>query len=130
MTNPPAKYDAAGNAGIINIKAKKNKQQGFNGNFSANYGQGKYWKGNSSINLNYRTGKVNLFANGNASEWNGFQTLTIHRRFKESSTKETKAIFDQVSNMRNGSNYYNLKLGADFLREQENNIGNCDQWFH
>ena len=123
MTNPPAKYDAAGNAGIINIKAKKNKQQGFNGNFSANYGQGKYWKGNSSINLNYRTGKVNLFANGNASEWNGFQTLTIHRRFKESSTKETKAIFDQVSNMRNGSNYYNLKLGADFYVSKKTTLG-------
>src|SRR5678815_3511313 len=30
MTNPPAKFDAAGNAGIINIKTKKNKQQGYN----------------------------------------------------------------------------------------------------
>ena len=67
MTNPPAKYDAAGNAGVINIKAKKNKQQGFNGSFNANYGQGKYWKGNSGLNLNYKTGKVNLFANANVS---------------------------------------------------------------
>ena len=123
MTNPPAKYDAAGNAGIINIKAKKNRQEGFNGNFSDNYGQGKYWKGNSSINLNYRTGKVNLFANGNVSEWNGFQTLTIHRRFKEASSKETKAIFDQVSDMLNSSNYYNLKLGADFYVSKNTTLG-------
>ena len=123
MTNPPAKYDAAGNAGIINIKAKKNRQQGFNGNFSANYGQGKYWKGNSSLNLNYRTGKVNLFANGNISEWNGFQELTIHRRFKDDATKETKAIFDQVTNMLNSSNYYNLKLGADFYASKNTTLG-------
>ncbi len=40
MTNPPAKYDAAGNAGIINIKTKKNKIKGFNGNVSAGVGQG------------------------------------------------------------------------------------------
>lgn len=123
MTNPPAKYDAAGNAGIINIKAKKNKQQGFNGSFNANYGQGKYWKGNSSINLNYRTGKVNLFANANASEWNGFQTLTIHRLFKDEATKQPKAIFDQVSNMRNSSNYYSLKLGADFYLSKNTTLG-------
>lgn len=123
MTNPPAKYDAAGNAGVINIKAKKNKQQGFNGNFSANYGQGKYWKGSSSINVNYRTGKVNLFGSATGNEWNGFQTLKIHRRFKDDATKETKAIFDQVSNMRNGSNYYNLKLGADFYVSKNTTLG-------
>ena len=123
MTNPPAKYDAAGNAGIINIKAKKNKQQGFNGSFNANYGQGKYWKGNTGINLNYKTGKVNLFANANASEWNGFQTLTIHRRFKDEATQETKAIFDQVSDMLNSSNYYSLKLGADFYVSKNTTLG-------
>jgi iron complex outermembrane recepter protein len=32
MDNPPSKFDAAGNAGIINIKTKKNRQKGFNGN--------------------------------------------------------------------------------------------------
>lgn len=57
MTNPPAKYDAAGNSGIINIKTKKIKLQGFNGSVTAGYSQGKYWKTNNSINMNYRTGK-------------------------------------------------------------------------
>jgi outer membrane receptor for ferrienterochelin and colicin len=44
MTNPSAKYDAAGNSGIINIKTKKNKQKGFNGNVNLAYGQGVYPK--------------------------------------------------------------------------------------
>ena len=42
MTNPPAKYDASGNAGVINIKTKKNKTIGFNGTYNASVGQGVY----------------------------------------------------------------------------------------
>lgn len=123
MTNPSAKYDAAGNSGIINIKTKKNKQKGFNGNFTINYGQGRYWKGNSNINVNYRTGKVNLFANVGTSQWNGFQELKIHREYKNSDTKELAAIFDQVTNMRNTSNYHNVKLGADYYVSKKTTLG-------
>lgn len=61
MTNPPAKYDASGNAGIINIKTKKNKQKGFNGTATITGGQGRYPKANSSLVINYRTGKFNGF---------------------------------------------------------------------
>ena len=123
MTNPSAKYDAAGNSGIINIKSKKNKQKGFNGSLTANYGQGAYWKANTSINLNYRTGKFNFFANGGANYWNGFQTLTIHRKFRNASSKEIDAIFDQVSNMRSSSDYYNLKVGADYYLSTKTTLG-------
>ena len=41
MTNPPAKFDASGNAGVINIKTKKNKQFGYNGSVSLGYGYGR-----------------------------------------------------------------------------------------
>jgi iron complex outermembrane recepter protein len=61
MTNPSSKYDASGNSGVINIKTKKIKQKGFNGNIGLAYGQGIYSKTNNSINLNYRTGKLNLY---------------------------------------------------------------------
>ena len=44
MTNPPAKYEASGNAGIINIKTKKNRIKGFNGSFTIAPGQGIYPK--------------------------------------------------------------------------------------
>ena len=123
MTNPSSKYDAAGNSGIINIKSKKNKQKGFNGSATANYGQGVYLKANGSLNLNYRTGKFNLFANGGANEWNGFQKLTIHRKFRNPNTKQLDAIFDQVSKMRNSGNYYNLKVGADYYVSSKTTVG-------
>ncbi len=123
MTNPSAKYDAAGNSGIINIKTKKNKQKGFNGNLSLNYGQGRYWKSNNSLNMNYRTGKVNLFANASISQWNGFQKLTIHREFKNGETGQIEDIFDQTSNMRNENTYSSLKLGADFYVSKKTTLG-------
>src|ERR1043166_518994 len=73
MTNPPAKYDAAGNAGIINIKMKKNKQIGFNGNTTASYSQGKYVRTNESLNMNYRNSKMNAFMNYSFYKNNSFQ---------------------------------------------------------
>jgi hypothetical protein len=60
MPNPPAKYDAAGNAGIINIRLKRNQSKGFNGNFSLSYGQGRYMRTNNSLNLTYRVNKFNF----------------------------------------------------------------------
>jgi len=67
MTNPSAKYDAAGNSGIINIKTKKNKARGFNGSVNLTHTQGVYPKPSGNINLNYRSGKTNIFLNGGYS---------------------------------------------------------------
>ncbi len=63
IENPGAKYDASGNAGIINIKLKSNKLKGFNGSMNLSAGQGIYSKTGNSLNLNYRNGKVNWFLN-------------------------------------------------------------------
>ncbi len=123
VTNPSAKYDAAGNSGIINIKTKKNKQKGFNGNLSLNYGQGAYWKTNNSLNLNYRTGKFNFFANGGYSVWNSFQQLDINREFSDASSKEINAIFEQTSFMKNENKNYNIKLGADYFLSKKTTLG-------
>jgi len=62
MTNPPAKYDAAGSA-IINIRLKKNRKRGYAGNFVSSYSQGRTGRLNNVINMNYSARKINLFAN-------------------------------------------------------------------
>src|SRR5690349_16230746 len=63
MANPPARYEAAGNAGVINFKTKKNKVKGLNGNMAASLGKSRVWRTNESLSINYRTGNLNLFAN-------------------------------------------------------------------
>jgi hypothetical protein len=63
IDQPSARYDASGNAGIINIKTKKNRQRGFNGAITVAAGQGRYPKNNNSLQLNYHTGRINYFLN-------------------------------------------------------------------
>jgi hypothetical protein len=60
MTNPPARYDAAGTS-IINIRLKRNRIQGFTGDISTSYSQGVMGRSNDVINLNFNHKKVNLF---------------------------------------------------------------------
>lgn len=61
MSNPPAKYDAAGSAGIINIVTKQGTQQGFNGTVSAGFGYGVTPKEEASLSLNYGKPKSNIY---------------------------------------------------------------------
>lgn len=57
ISNPSARYDASGNAGIINIRLKKNKRYGTNGSVNMGLVQGVTPKGNGSVSLNYRDKK-------------------------------------------------------------------------
>jgi len=123
MTNPPAKYDAAGNAGVINIRTKKNKALGFNGSVSANYGQGVYAKTNESINLNYRIKKFNFFANYNYNLWTGFNDLYLNRSFFTQGTKEIQTIFEQNSFMKNVYPSHSIKAGVDFYATKRTTLG-------
>ncbi len=123
MTNPPAKYDAAGNAGVINIKTKKNKQFGYNGSITSGYTQGRYARFNESLSFNYRNQKVNFFSTLNYNRNHRSEELYITRNFRESATKEIKSIFDQKSSMENQRHYYNAKIGADFFVSKKTTLG-------
>jgi len=81
ISNPGARYDAAGSAGIINIRTKKDKRFGMNGTASINYGQGKYPKYGAGISLNYRNKKVNVYGNYNYAYRYWFNHLKLDRRF-------------------------------------------------
>lgn len=123
MTNPSAKFDAAGNAGIINIKSKKNRQKGLNGIATSGYSQGIRPRFNNTLNLNYRTGKINLFANANYNHNNNAQRLDILRNYSDAGTKTLRAIFEQTSHLHHQSDNSSLKIGADYFANKTTTLG-------
>src|SRR5882724_5751267 len=124
MTNPSAKYDAAGNSGIINLKTKKNKTKGFNGNLSLNQTQGVYPKPSGSLNLNYRNGKTNFFLNGGYSKWEGYQILDITRKYLDpGAAKTVNSIFTQRTQMKFDNPGFNIKFGMDYYLTDKTTIG-------
>lgn len=123
MTNPPAKYDAAGNAGIINIKTKKNKQFGYNGSATIGYGQWYYPKFNESFNFNYRKNKVNLFTNLGHNYGENVGKMDIERNFVDRNTKVLLSSFNQHTRRYSSSNTYNGKIGADYFAGKNTTLG-------
>ncbi|MBS1617417.1 MAG: outer membrane beta-barrel protein, partial [Bacteroidetes bacterium] len=117
ITNPSARYDAAGNAGIINIKLKKGKRDGLNGSISATYGILNRYNGNAV--LNYRKNKFNLFTTYSVNykkenhEFNDKRDITIN---------DTLSHYYQhnPSTDRNLSN--SLKAGLDYFINDKNTL--------
>ncbi len=122
MTNPSAKYDAGGNAGIINIKTKKNKQKGFNGSLTLGYGQGFYSSTNNSLNINYRNNKFNVFSTVSLNRRTNFQQLDIMRIYKTPDQSVT-AIFDQNSRTKRYKENNIAKIGVDYYANKKTTIG-------
>jgi hypothetical protein len=123
MTNPPARFDAAGNAGIINLKTKKTKTVGYNGSVSVNYGQGFLPKLNESLNFNYRQGSWNLFTTLSHGFRQNRNELNIQRTFIDNNTKNVLSQFDQQARMKNSRSSYSAKLGADYFAGKNTTVG-------
>jgi len=122
MTNPPAKYDAAGNSGIINIKLKKNTLKGINGSVSLSYGQGRYHRTNNSFNLNYRINKFNFYSNVSWNQNHSYQDLTINRTYF-TPTGVFNSAFTQNSYIKRELNGVNLRFGADYYISKKSTAG-------
>ncbi len=122
IDNPGAKYDAAGNAGIINIKTKTIKQRGFNGSLSLSAGQGFYSKSNNSLNLNYRNGKFNVFTNYGVRL--GYEKMNLYALRKYFDTNGNDSLLlDQPNFTKTKITSHNLKTGLDFFAGKKTTLG-------
>ena len=122
IPNPPAKYDASGNAGIINIRLKKTLAKGFNGGFNLAYGQGKYMRSVNSANFNYRIQKWNFFTNLSVNKTKSYQDLTIKREYFNPAGERT-SIFTQNSYITPTNRTNSMKIGADFYANDKTTFG-------
>lgn len=122
MTNPPAKYDAAGGGGVINIITKKSKAKGFNGSFSSRVRQGKKTNTNEGLNLNYVNDKIRVFGNANYSFQQPVNDLYIYRRFKNEDLT-TKSYFDQYSYLTGKTHAGSGRIGMDYYASEKTTFG-------
>lgn len=113
ITNPSAKYNPEGMSGIINIVLHKNANTGFNGTYSGGITFGKTAKFNQSLDLNYKTGKVNFF--GNAGNNTG-------KQFNKGFIQKSDQSITQKLDILNDDESYLYKIGMDYLINDHNTL--------
>lgn len=116
ITNPSAKYEAAGNAGIINIRLKKNKSLGTNGSVNGSWSVGTYAKYSTGISLNHRNRNINIFGNYGYNQGININRITLNRTVLDT-------LFDQKGYFRMKNRAHNFKLGADYFINKKSTVG-------
>jgi len=116
ISNPSAKYDAAGNAGIINIRLKKNSSYGLNGTVNAGYDIGIYSKYNGGFTLNFRQNKFNLYGNYNYNQGINQTYMNLYR-------VQLDTLFNNHSTINTTQQSHNFRAGLDYYLNSKNTIG-------
>jgi len=116
ISNPPAKYDASGNAGIINIRLKKNRSFGNNGSVTAGYKIGTHSNYNGGLSLNHRDAHINWFGNYDYNDTKNATHLNLYRSVMDS-------LFDQHSVILPTIRSHTFKTGVDYFAGKNNTIG-------
>lgn len=123
MSQPPAKYDASGNSGVINLIIKKNKNNGFNGSLTSSAIVAKYFKNTNSLTFNLRQGKLNIYGNYGFSYWEGFNEIHINKSLRENANTGFNRYTAQYTFGRYSDRGHTFRLGADLFADKKTTIG-------
>ncbi len=123
ISQPGAKYDAAGNSGIVNIKLKKVKKAGWNGNASLTYRQGIYAYNQGSLLLNVKKQKFNFNLNASSMAATGFAKWKETQKQTDAQTGVTVANSEIISNPVEQFSVTTLRLGCDYNANERNTFG-------
>lgn len=117
ITTPPSKYDAAGNAGIINIRLKSRPKDYLGGTVSASYNAGeKENYGYGGVNLNISKGRVSSFINAGTTQGN-YENREANRRYFALNTWDGRTDYKKYM-----QSYYG-QAGVDFALERNWTLG-------
>lgn len=116
ITNPGARYEAEGNAGIIDIRLKKDKNLGMNGSVNGTYSQGRYDRSNMNVSGNYRDRFFNTFATIGGMDGSNYSNI-VFRSFQNG------IQLDERNDMRNKWQNYNYRFGTDFFLGDFHTVG-------
>jgi iron complex outermembrane recepter protein len=116
ITQPSAKYEADGNAGIINIRLIKDKSLGTNATGSLGYNQATHARYDANLNVNSRTKNINVFGNFNYANGENTEFNTFIR------TTPDIYAYQTTSNL-NGWDNKSLRGGFDITSGKNSTIG-------
>ena len=125
ITNPSAKFDPDGSAGIINIIMKKEFQNGFNG--LVNMSAGTAWKHSSDFSFNYRKDKFNYFVSGRYAERPRHTSVEI---FNEAIFNENTRIMQQYNTRLESNDPYAISGGVDYYLNDRNVLSFTGEYGH
>jgi len=116
ITNPGAKYEAEGNAGILDIRLRKSDKEGANGSANYTVSQGRYQKMNGSAAGNYRNKHLNVFGRVGGVDGRQFSQVDFLTFQNELQTLEDTRNFFTWNNV-------NGRVGADFFLTDKHTLG-------
>ena len=128
ITNPSARYEAEGGAGIINIILKKGSNAGINGSVTANVGDPTSYGANATVN--YREDKFNLYSSlGYAKNKTFGNSLNESQYFDENGN--TSSFVDEYSRSTRERESINGNIGLDYNLTDKltwTNISDLQAW--
>ncbi|MBS1597515.1 MAG: TonB-dependent receptor [Bacteroidetes bacterium] len=123
MSQPPAKYDAAGNSGVINLITKKNRNNGFNGSITTNAIVAIYFKNTNNFTFNWRQGRTNIYGNYGYAYWEGFNEGNLTKSLRENSNELFNRYTEQNTFGRYSDRGHSWRAGIDFFADKKTTIG-------
>ncbi|MCC5930477.1 MAG: TonB-dependent receptor [Cyclobacteriaceae bacterium] len=110
ITTPSAKYESEGQAGVINIVLKKDRQSGLNGSFDVVMGDPVNMGG--ALNINYRKEKLNFFVNYG---WFRRHRPSFRDIYQEVYNADSILISEQKADRLMRGTFNNVRFGADYF---------------